>query len=477
MNAEEINRFFNSFYRLDHEEYSFNPYLRISKATKSKMKLYNLSVFDKLIYQLDFVKITLPLVVIIRIVFNSIFNLLRFAVYHKPKKSMKKTDVLFLSHLTLRNLNTFEDSFYGPLPDYLKKLDKKISMIYTNQTRKISRLKIKEKDSTNNLLIPKYLELKELIKYFIVVTKSIQFSLNEVKTRPLLNSDERLLISKACFSFLRIETMMNFHLIEITKKTIIDCQPSYVFMTLEGHIYENSIYLNCKNSSVVRQIFMFQNSPIGPSQFGLFDFVKHNGEKLTYLVQGNAFKKLILEENETSQVLVVGRKEDNFDVFAANRKTENPKLLLVPDGDKFNVMCHLDLTKYFYSNVSSEIVISLHPDTRIGLYNKMKLRSLMRKGFIKQSISNLNMETVAKYDLLAYTSSNIAMKSLLLEIGLIYVSNSNYNLDPLWLIKEGKIDLVEKEKSKLNIEKYAKKEYYELYSELNYKRLENLIIL
>jgi hypothetical protein len=389
---------------------------------------------------------------------------------------MKKTDVLFLSHLTLRNLHSFEDSFYGSLPDYLKKLNKKVGMIYTNQTRKIPRLKVKKKDSTNNLLIPKYLDLKELIKYFIVATKSILFSLNEVKTRSLLNSDERLLISKACFSFLRIETMMNFHLIEVTKKAIFDCQPRYLFMTLEGHIYENSIYLNCKNNSVVRQIFMFQNSPIGPSQYGLFDFVKHNGEKLTYLVQGNAFKKLILEENETSQVLVIGRKEEKFDVFAANHKTENPKLLLVPDGDKFNVLCHLNLIKYFYGEVSSEIVISLHPDTRIGLYNKIKLLSLMRKGYIKQSVSNLNMETVAKYDLLAYTSSNIAMKSLLLEIGLIYVSNSNYNLDPLWLIKDRKIVLVEKGKTKLKIEKYAKKEYYELYSELNYKPLKNLII-
>jgi len=476
MNAEEINRFFNSFYKLDHEDHSFNPYLRISKATESKMKLYNISTFDKLIYQLDLLKKTLPLVVILRIVFNSIFNSLRFAIYHKPKMSMKKTDVLFLSHLTLRNLNSFEDSFYGSLPDELKKSNKKIGMIYTNQTGKISRLKIKEKDLTNNLLIPKYLELRELIKYFIVATKSIQFSLNEVKTRSSLNSNERMLISKACFSFLRIETMMNFHLIEITKKAITDCQPSYVFLTLEGHIYENSIYLNCKNSSVVRQIFMFQNSPIGPSQYGLFDFVKQNEEKLTYLVQGDAFKKLILEESEKSQVLVIGRKEEKFDVFVNNRKTENPKLLLVPDGDKFNVLLHLNLTKYFYSNVSSEIVISLHPDTRIGLYNKIKLFILMRQGFIKQSVSNLNMETVAKYDLLVYTSSNIAMKSLLLEIGMIYVNNSNYDLDPLWLIKERKVVLVEQGKTKFNIEKYAKKEYYELYSALNYKPLENLII-
>jgi len=475
MNAEEINTIFNNFYRLDHEDYSFNPYLRISKATQAKMKLYNFSKLDRLIYQINLLKITIPLVVIIRIVFNSFVNTLRFAIYHKSKKALEKTDVLFLSHLTLRNLSSQEDSFYGSLPDDLKKLNKQISILYTNQTQKLSRFKMTENDLTNNLIIPKYLNFKELIKYFIVAIKSIQFSLNQVKTYSLLNSSEKLLISKACFSFLRLETMMNFHLIETTKKTIANCQPSYVFMTFEGHIYENSIYLNCKNNSIVRQIFMFQNSPIGPSQYGLFDFVKRKGEKLTYLVQGNAYKKFIIEKNKASKVLVIGRKKEKFDEIVPHRKIKQPKLLLVPDGDKVNVRCHLDLTKYFYDEISSEIVISLHPDTRVGFYNNIKLRSLIRKGLIKQSISNLNMEKIAEYDLVAYTSSNIAMRSILLEKGLIYVSNSNYNLDPLWLVKDKNFNLTRQRKSSLNIKRYTKREYFELYSEINYKPLYNLI--
>jgi hypothetical protein len=475
MNASEINEFFNTFYKLNHENNSYNPYLRISKATKSKMKFYEISRMDLLIYRRKYLKLILPIALILRFVFNLIYNLIRFIIYRKSKNVLNKVDVLFLSHLTPRNLISPEDSFYGPIPQRLKNSGKKAAIIYTNQTRNLSKNRIKKIESLNSLVIPKYLGFQEYIGFFKAAIKSIRYTLDEIKRYQELELIKQVLIAKACFSFLKIETMMNFHLIEKTIEAIDVCRPSYIFITLEGHIYENAIYLNCKKNPSVRRILMLQNSPIGSSQFGLFDFVKHSEGKLTYLVQGDAYKNLISELNDSNKVLVIGRKGEKINLYPKNQVALRSKLILVPDGDKSNILHFLNLTKYFYNQISTDIEISLHPDTQIGLINSFKLYVLKRKGYIKSSLTNLKTQDLAAYGVIAYTSSNVAMKSLLMEMEMIYINDSEYNLDPLWLINASKTSVISKSYAKFNSRVFPKREYRNFYSELNYDPLLKLL--
>jgi hypothetical protein len=475
MNASEINEFFNTFYKLNHERNSYNPYLRISKATKSKMNFYEISRMDLLIYRRKYLKLILPIVLILRFAFNLIYNLIRFIIYRKPKNVLNKVDVLLLSHLTPRNLISPQDSFYGSIPQDLMNSGKKIAIIYTNQIRNLSKDSIKRIESENTLVIPKYLGFQEYIRFFKIAIKSIRYTQDEMKSYQTLESKDQTLIVKACFSFLKIDSMMNFHLIEKTKEAINDCRPNYVFVTLEGHIYENSIYLNCKKNPDVNRILMFQNSPIGPSQFGLFDFVKQNEEKLTYLVQGNAYKNLILDLNKSSHVLVIGRKGEKLDLNPKSQFASSSKLILVPDGDKSNVFHFLNMIEFFHNQISTNIEISLHPDTHIGLINSIKLYRLKQKGFIKRSTSNLSTENLTEYGALAYTSSNLAIKSLLMEIEVIYINDSKYNLDPLWLINLNTTSVINKNYIKYNSRVFAKREYQNYYAEFNNEPLLKLL--
>jgi hypothetical protein len=220
---------------------------------------------------------------------------------------------------------------------------------------------------------------------------------------------------------------------------------------------------------------MLQNSPIGSSQFGLFDFVKHSEEKLTYLVQGIAYKNLISELNNSSEILVIGRKEEDLDLDLKNQFALSSKLILVPDGDKSNIFHFLNLTKFFYNQVSTEIEISLHPDTQIGLINSFKLYGLKRKGYIERSISNLSTRDLASYGVIVYTSSNLALKSLLMEMEMFYISDSEYNLDPLWLINASKTSVISKSYGKFNSRVFPKRKYRNFYSELNYDPLLKLL--
>jgi hypothetical protein len=400
---------------------------------------------------------------------------MRFIIYRKPKNALNKVDVLFLSHLTQRNLVSPEDSFYGPIPQKLKNSGKKVAVIYTNQIRNPSKNRIKKIESSNNLVISKYLGLQEYIGFFKAAIKSISYTLDELKRYRKLESNEQTLIAKACFSFLKIETMMNFHLIEKTIEAIDVCRPSYIFVTLEGHIYENAIYLNCKENPSVSRILMLQNSPIGSSQFGLFDFVKHSEEKLTYLVQGIAYKNLISELNNSSEILVIGRKDEDLDLGLKNQFALSSKLILVPDGDQSNIFHFLNLTEFFYNQVSTEIEISLHPDTQLGLINSFKLYGLKRKGYIKRSVTNLSTRDLAAYGVIVYTSSNLALKSLLMEMEMFYINDSEYNLDPLWLINASKTSVISKSYAKFNSRVFPKREYRNFYSELNYDLLLKLL--
>jgi hypothetical protein len=196
--------------------------------------------------------------------------------------------------------------------------------------------------------------------------------------------------------------------------------------------------------------------------------VRQSEGKITYLVQGNLYKDLITKLNDSSHVLVIGKHEEELDLIAKNKMTVNPKLILVPDGDKSNIVHFLNLTKLIYNHISTDIVISLHPDTHIGLINLIKLYDLKRKGLIKSSMSNLKIQDLTSYQIIVYTSSNLAIKSLLMEMQLIYTSESDYVLDPLWLINQCDKSLEKNNDIKLNVRVYPKKEFRSFHADLNY---------
>jgi hypothetical protein len=294
-----------------------------------------------------------------------------------------------------------------------------------------------------------------------------------VKNNPRKYSDQEFLIVKAMISFLSRETMMNFNLIEKAKDAIAKYQPRYVFLTAEGHVYENSIYLNCKADAAVRKVFMVQNSPIVASQFGFFDFIKQNQDKLTFLVQGTSYMNMILELNDSVEVINIGKKSMVFrDARSISRQR---KLLLIPDGDKLNIKYQLSLTNYLFKEVCSNISISLHPDTNIGFFNLVRIKYLRRKGLVKELLSNINQEDLQQFSIIVYTSSSLAIQSLSLGKELIHVSESEYNIDPLWLLADKNRPVVKRNRRDLTPITYSESDQHFMYSNLDYQPLFKVI--
>jgi hypothetical protein len=473
MNIEEVNKFFFEFYNLNKEYHSYNPFLRVSKATNSKIKAYKKNKFNQEFFKVKYIKFCIPPFFVLRLISNTIYNILLYLVYKKPKKEITKVNTIFLSHLTNRNIDVNEDSFFGNLPDEIIKTQKTVGIIYSNQIRAFSRSIIRRKEISNNIVISKYLKTCELIAFYLQAYRSMKFTLKKSKELTNLDENHDFLISKACFSFLTIESMMNFHLIEETKSLISKYEPEHVFLTAEGHIYENAIYLYCLNQIKIKKVFLFQNSPIVSCQFGLFDFIKNNQKKLFYLVQGIAYKNLFEQFNPSANVAIVGKK--GLSLEKKQGEVKDFKLLLVPDGDKNNIYYFLDQMKKLNKDISSNISISLHPDTYIGLTNQLKLRYLRRKGILNKLYLHLKDSDLDDFSIVGYTSSSLAIKSLLLGKQLIYMSNSHYNLDPLWLINQGPTKEVSSVKFDFSPSLYMEEDVKKLYSELSYKTLLHLI--
>jgi hypothetical protein len=182
---------------------------------------------------------------------------------------------------------------------------------------------------------------------------------------------------------------------------------------------------------------------------------------------------MILELNDSVEVINIGKKSMVFsDVRSISRQR---KLLLIPDGDKLNVKYQLSLTKYLFEEVCSNISISLHPDTNIGVFNLVRIEYLRRKGFIKELLSNINQEDIQQFSIIVYTSSSLAIQSLSWGRELIHVSESEYNIDPLWLLAGKSRVFVNKNRKDLVPITYSESDQHFMYSDLDYKPLFKVI--
>jgi hypothetical protein len=376
---------------------------------------------------------------------------------------------VFLSHLTNRNIDSKEDSFFGKLPDEVTISNQKVGIIYSNQTRNIRRSIIERQEQPNNIVITKYLNTKQLIQFYLRAFKSMKYTLRKMEEFEDSEKYIKWLISKACISFLTIESMKTFHLIEETKNLISIYKPKNIFLTAEGHIYENTIYLYCLNRKGIEKVFMVQNSPIVSCQFGLFDFIKRNQNKLIYLVQGKGYKNLFTKLNPSANVIIIGKDGLNFKKRISDKSTQ--KLLIVPDGDKRNIRYFLNHVNYLFKNTCPNIFISLHPDTPIGVVNYLKLRYLMKKRLITESYSNLKDNDLDQFSIVAYTSSSLAIKSFLSGTDLIYLSDTRYNLDPLWIFADNVNSDELSPRNELASHVYSEDKAEILYSQLNFEVL------
>jgi hypothetical protein len=427
MKHYEINNFFQEFYSLNEIDHSYNPYLRMSKETEKNKQQYQLNSIKKKLYKKKFLKILLFFYLIIYLINNLIFNFIASLFYKRNRNQSKKSEILIFSHFTKRSSLNFIDSFYGNLPTELTKARIKVGKFYSNQTRRRNNKFVKELEEEKAYIARKSLTLNEQISFYKSVYKSISYSIRNISN---LDAQHEQLVIGAILTFANRSSMTNYHLIREFQRNLNGSKPKCVFLTFEGHIYENAAYILCRDAKTIKQIFMFQSSPWVPSQNGISTFLKYNQKKLSYIVQGPVYGNYLKKINPKIKCIVIGNQFPSSKVALFSKQYKN-NLLLIPDGDKQNIKLHLNSISLIDSIFKKKNYITLHPDTNLGIFNKIRIYKLRKLGVLEKPLSNLTEKDLLNFRIIIYTSSSLAIKSLLVNSKRYYLNNSFSNLNPL----------------------------------------------
>ena len=409
-----------------------NPYFRISKGTPEQTKKYSLLnsgiprpvvlVWNLLSIPVNIFKLSLTLMLSL-VLFrqNSIF-----------KQKIENTEVLFLSHGTKGNLlNSEKDTFFDLMPqNFQSQKNLRSTVLYTNQNlfgfRIDNRLLDHKSEELNHVLLPKFLRFTEHAKYAFTTgyfaLRAAILSFRYYFEKPDLS---RILICSIPWYFSRA-TYSNYLLLNRVKEVQIKNNLSTIFLTFEGHSFEQIIVDGLNEYGKKTNILFYQHSPIVPSHYGIISFLTQLKFGIIVLTTGVFYKKYFQSLSELPSYEVIGTNKGKLSV--SDRKIEMMnKITYAPEGTNFATKDFVDLIKCIIKD-SPEYshFLRLHPDIKLSLRLKLELSRLRKYGNFFISSNDLESDlTNTKY--LVYRSSAVAIESLKHDLQPIFYAEAKFS--------------------------------------------------
>jgi len=409
-----------------------NPYFRISKGTPEQTGKYfllnsniprpALLVGNLLSIPLNIFRLSLALMLsLVLFKQNSIF-----------KQKIENTEVLFLSHGTKGNLlNREKDTFFDLMPQNLQsQKNLRCSVLYTNQNlfrfRIDNRLLDHKNKELKHILLPKFLRFTEHAKYVFTTgnfaLRALLLSFRYYFEKPELS---RILICSIPWYFSRA-TYSNYSLLNMVKEVHIKNKLTAIFLTFEGHSFEQLIVDELNENSQKTKIFFYQHSPIVSLHYGIRYFLIQLKSKITVLTTGVFYSEYFQSLSKLPSYKVIGTNKSKRS--AGNRKIEIAnKIIYAPEGTNFATKDFVDLIKYIIKDSPAySHFLRLHPDIKLNLRLKFELIRLRKyKNF---SISSNDLEsdlTSANY--LVYRSSAVGIESLKHDLLPIFYAEAKFS--------------------------------------------------
>ena len=394
-----------------------NPFFRISKGTPEQTRKYFLltsNIPRAAIMVWTFISIPLILLkfslfIIMSIVFsrqNRIFL-----------KKIKNTQVSFLSHGTKGNLLCAEkDTFFDLMPEVLQKLTNlKCAILYTNQnlfTFKTNNkmLGMKNKELTH-ILLPKFLPIGEHIKYISTTIsfacRALILAVRRYFDSPVLS---RILICSIPWYFSRA-TYSNLLLLNRITEIHKENDTSSIFLTFEGHSFEQLIVDGLAGQKLKTKIWLYQHSPIVPSHFGVKSFLTNSNSNITVLTTGNFYLNYFKSFSKNANYKIFGTSKSKYLITEGINKEIN-KIVYAPEGTNHATKAFIDLIENINKKSTEHIhVLRLHPDVNLSLSLRLKIAQLKKYSNFHVSTTNLHSDLVTA-NFLVYRSSAVGIESL-----------------------------------------------------------------
>ena len=414
------------------KEFLINPFFRISKSTPEQLAPYkhiNLKYSRELLLlyliiciPINFIKITM------QIFLSLLFSYQYF--YFKPKNY--PTEVLFVSHAIGANItNKDGDQFFALMPEYSADKNLNTTVIYTNHHKlgyyKNLKLLTLKSDKVNRVLIPKFLKPKELIKYFVTIIgmfiKCTRIGLANYFTNPM---DSQILFI-AANSFFKRPTYTNYLLLLRIKDFCSLKAIKVIFMTFEGHSYEQYVTNKIVGVTPRLKVVLYQHSPITPAHVGIKNFMQKNINNIIIMTTGTYYTNFLQKISNIPEFILIG--SNKAEHLQENIEIDKSKtLLFAPEGT-------IEATKGFLKLIrlmSKEdpihhYLLRLHPNLprNIGVY--LLIRKLKRKQNFSVSNKALSIDlNLAKF--VFYRSSAVGLQALNSSATPIFYSDQGNNM-------------------------------------------------
>jgi len=402
-----------------------NPYFRISKSTPEQTKKYfllNSSIPRPALLVWNLLSITLSM---FRLSLIIMVSGVLFRQNTSFKQKIENTEVLFVSHGTKGNLlNRDKDIFFDLMPlNFQKQKNLRCSVLYTNQNlfrfRVDNELLDHKNKELNHILLPKFLSFTEHAKYVFTTShfalRALKLSFRYYSDKPDLS---RVLICSIPWYFSRA-TYSNYSLLakvkEVQSKNILKA----IFLTFEGHSFEQLIVDGLKEDSQKTDIFFYQHSPIITLHYGIRCFLIQLKYKITVLTTGVFYTEYFQSLSKLPRYKVIGTNKSKLP--ASNSEVEKiNRIVYAPEGTNLATKDFLDLIRCIIKDLPAfSHLLRLHPDVKLSL--RLKLELIRLRKHYNFSISSNDLEsdlTSAKY--LVYRSSAVGIESL------------NYDLLPIF---------------------------------------------
>ena len=408
-----------------------NPYFRISKGTPEQTKKYlllNSNIPRPVILAWNLLSIPLNMLKLSLIL---ILSLVLFRQNFIFKKKIENTQVLFLSHGTKGNLvNSKKDTFFDLMPQtFQSKKNLRCTVLYTNQSlfrfRRENRLLDHKTKELKHILLPKFLPFSEHVKYILTIGRCA-FHTSLMSFRYYFEKPDisRILICSISWYFSR-STYSNFLLLNRMKEAQIKNNLASIFLTFEGHSFEQLLIDGLKEYGQKANIIFYQHSPIVSSHYGIRSFLIQLKSGITVLTTGPFYKEYFQTISKVPIYKVIGTNKSDFLTSDKNTKIMN-KIIYAPEGSNFATKDFVDLIKYIIKD-SPEYshFLRLHPDLKISLRLKLKLSRLRKYENFSISSDDLDSDlTNTKY--LVYRSSAVGIESLKYDLLPIFYADAKF---------------------------------------------------
>jgi hypothetical protein len=300
--------------------------------------------------------------------------------YREFETNGDRFQVLILSHAIGQNITPVKgDQFFGFIPDHISRLGKNVIMLYTNHNifryKKYKKILCMKNDDIIRTILPKFLKPNEHLGWFNVCFKQskkcLYLGLKNMFDDPLKSG----LLLQASFLYFSRPTYSSYLMTARIKKIVASQPLTSLFMTFEGHNYEQHIMNQSFSVRDGIQIVFYQHSPITMDQFGVRRFLESNTNAITILVTGKIYQSLFESVSTIPNYIIFGTYKASLE-SSRTASVKSKMTLFCPEGSPSVTSEFISVIKYLCSKAPNEtFCLRLHPNLKRNLLILFQLKN------------------------------------------------------------------------------------------------------